>query len=324
MNPIPSSSGPCRALLGIALTVSPALAQVNPNITLRAPHLAALPGQTVTVPVMMDNALGLIQGWSFSCNIASPLVVSSEAAGTTTAALNGGLGPDFLVATSYPGQGFTVGCVISFFGQNPLPVGSDYELHTCTVVVPANAIPGTIYPIRFGTPAIGAPPVATVLVMGGQSFAPTIAAGSILVSLPASVTHVATSDCPVPPMGNLVSWNNPSLGSNWDLQVQGTPAGATHGLYVLGLALQPVPIYMGPFGSPCSLRVTSEYIAFGLTAGSSVQNFSLAIPYVPVFAGLDVYVQGMHDGAPVPPFSGFLGLPVAYYFTNTLRGRVGL
>jgi hypothetical protein len=322
MNVIPLLSFPLRALLCIAIAVGVAPAQGNPNLTLRMPDLVAMPGQTVTVPVLLDNNVGDIQGWSFSCNIAAPLQVTSEAAGTTTTALQFGSGPDFLAATIYPGQGFTVGCVISFFGFDTVPIGNNYELHTCTVVVPANATPGTVYTLGFDGPALGTPPVATVMVLGGLSYAPTMVAGSIVVGAPASVTSVVSSDCPVAPMGNLVSLTNPSFGTNWNLQVQGLPAGATNGFYILGLTQQPVS--MAPFGSPCTLQVAPDLLGFALALGASMQTYTLSIPNAPVLQGAEIYVQAMHDGAPVPPFSNFLGLPSAYYFTNTLKGEIGL
>ena len=84
--------------LGTAIAAGLAPAQINPNVVLRVPDLVASPGQTVTVPVMLDNGIGDIQGWSYSCNIASPLGIASETAGATTAALLGGAGPDFLAA----------------------------------------------------------------------------------------------------------------------------------------------------------------------------------------------------------------------------------
>ena len=307
--------------LGTAIAAGLAPAQINPNVVLRVPDLVASPGQTVTVPVMLDNGIGDIQGWSYSCNIASPLGIASETAGATTAALLGGAGPDFLAATIYNGQGYTVGCIISFFGLQVLPIGNGYELHTCQVTVPANAAPGTVYAIDFAAPALGNPPVATIAVMGGQSHVPTLIAGSITVGTPASVTPIASSDCPVPLMGDLVSLSNPGLGTTWSLQVQGIPSGATHGFYVYGLTLQPQS--MAAFGSPCTMQVASDLLAFQLTAGSDLQSHSLNIPNVPAIIGAEIYVQATHDAAPTPPFSNFLGLPFAYYFTNTLLGTIG-
>jgi hypothetical protein len=322
MNAITLLSSPFRALLCTAIAVGIAPAQGNPNLTLRLPDLVALPGQTVTVPVLFDNSLGDVQGWSFSCNITAPLQIATATAGTTTAALQSGAGPDFFSSQIYPGLGFAVGCVVSFFSLETVPIGSNYELNTCQVVVPANAVPGTVYTLGFDGPAIGTPPVATVIVLAGASFTPTMVAGSITVGASASVTPVASSDCPVAPMGNLASLNTPGFGVNWDLQVQGIPAGATHGFYIFGWTLQPVS--MAAFGSPCTLQVAPDLLGFALTSGSNLQSYTFVIPNVPALQGAEIFVQATHDGAPTPPFSSFLGLPSAYYFTNTLKGAIGL
>ncbi len=312
---------PIRPLLCLVLATAPAFAQ-NPNARLTLPDLTALPGQTVTVPVLLDSSLGPIQGWSFSCNITAPLVVASEAAGSTTAAFHGGAGPDFLVATIFSGQGYTVGCVISFLGLQTLPNGTGYELHTADVTVPTGAAPGTVYPLAFASPALGNPPVATVVVVGGQSIVPMTTAGSITVGTPATVTAFAASDCPTATLGSLVSLNPPALNTAWQLEVQGLPAAATHGFYALGLT--PVAQPMAAFGSPCTLRVSAELLGFALAGGGALQAYTLTIPNTPSLSGTSVYVQGLHDGAPVPPFSNFFALPNAYYFTNTVAGQLGL
>jgi len=299
------------------------VASVAQQSFLTAPHLTAQPGQTVTVPITLASLQGEVQGWSFTCNLSMPAgSIVGEAPGTTTQALNNGTGPSFLAASVYPGQGFTVGCVISFMGTQTLPVGGGYELHTLQVTVPSNAVPGTVYPITFDNVALGSPPVATVVVYGGFSYQPTLVAGSITVGDPASVTNLHASDCPGASLGSLVSPNTPALGTTWDLQIQGTPGTSTHGIYVFGLSQ--APLFMGGFGSPCTLQVSPDSLVVGLAFGGSVQPQGLAIPGSAGLLGTTVYVQGMHDMLPGGQFSNFLQLPISYYFTNTLAGHIGL
>ena len=305
----------------LALAASTAHAQTNGSVWLRAPDVVAQAGQTVTVSITLDNLLSDLQGWSFSCNVAAPLSITADAPGATTSAFNSGSGPSFYAATVYPGQGFTTGCVISFFGAETLGVGGGYELHTCDVKIPANATPGTVYPITFDGPALGTPPVATVVVLGGQSIQPTLVAGSITVGTAAAVTQVPGFGCQGPTQGSLTSNSTPQLGGSWTLQVVNTPATTTHAIYLLGTAqtLQS----MSPFGSPCTLQVAQDLSSFALAVGGAAQSFTLPIPNSPLLMGVDVYAQGVHDTQPVAPFSGFLGLPVAYYFTNALAGTLG-
>lgn len=312
-----------RRVLVLVICSVAAAAQQSPSLFLNAPNLTAQPGQTVTVPITLDNILGEVQGWSFTCNIPMPSgSIVNEMAGSTTLALNSGSGPSFLSASVYPGQGFTVGCVINFLGAETLPIGGGYNLHTCQVTVPANAAPGTVYPITFDSSALGTPPVATVIVHNGFSYAPTIVSGSITVGDPATVTSLHPSDCPGAVRGTLASPNTPVVGTQWDLQIQGTPAAASHGIYVFGLSQ--TPTYMAAFGSPCTLQVTPDVLALGLAFNGNVQPQTLPIPNSMPLLGTTVYVQGMHDIQPVAPFSTFLQLPIGYYFTNTLAGTIGL
>ena len=71
------------------------------------------------------------------------------------------------------------------------------------------------------------------------------------------------------------------------------------------------------------LRAEEAERAEALAVGGAAQSFTLPIPNSPLLMGVDVYAQGVHDTQPVAPFSGFLGLPVAYYFTNALAGTLG-
>jgi hypothetical protein len=174
-------SSPVRLLLALPLALlgGPVFAG-GPSGTLIAPNLTVPAGHTVTVPILLDNNLGNIQGWSFGLQAEAPLDVLSHALGSTTMALNGGAGPAFYGPSIKPGLGFTVGVVITFMGSEVLPLGSGYEIQTLEIQVPASALPGTVYPLTF-TETLGDPAVTNVLVVGGQSFSPELADGSITV-----------------------------------------------------------------------------------------------------------------------------------------------
>ena len=77
------------------------------------------------------------------------------------------------------------------------------------------------------------------------------------------------------------------------------------------------------FGSPCNLLVSNDVVLFKLAAGGSAQPCTLAIPNAAPLVGAQIFAQGVHDMPPVAPYTGFLGLPVAYYFTNAGVGTLG-
>lgn len=168
-------------LLGVLNTSSGALAQNVLSVT----DDSAL-GGFATVDILL-NARDDIQGWSFGlCN--SPEVeVESIFDGAATLALNGGAGPDFNQVNVFS-SGWTVGIVVSFFGVDSLPPGSDHELHRAeysarpvTFGDPCGGGgPGTLVSLDF-CETLGAPPVATVIVSSGASIVPDQVSGSISV-----------------------------------------------------------------------------------------------------------------------------------------------
>ncbi len=168
------------SLLLSAALFSTAARAADPDYVLSIPDVTAEAGSVVTLPVLFDNTGQDVQGWSLGVEALPPLVVQAAYDGSTTAAFNGGSGPDFGVTTVYPGEGWTAGIVISFFGAEVLPPGLGYELHLFEIVVPEDAQPGTVYPLQF-VDTIGNPPVALVVVVNGQSIDPTLDHGSITV-----------------------------------------------------------------------------------------------------------------------------------------------
>jgi hypothetical protein len=179
----PSSSlRPCsRAARALALVALSAVAAAqNPNYVLRASQTTAAPGQTVTVHLRFDNTGANVEGWSYGLAIPAALTFSNWRHGATTQALNGGTGPDFGALNDYPGQGVATGTVCSFFFNDFVYPGLDQELQAVDVTVPIGAVPGTVYPLTI-VETLGSPPIAVVVVVGGQSIDPTLVNGSILV-----------------------------------------------------------------------------------------------------------------------------------------------
>ncbi|MCP3914363.1 MAG: hypothetical protein GY711_02275 [bacterium] len=100
--------------LSTTLTLATAAAQTpDPNYVLEAGHVAGMPGDTVSVPVLFTNTGSNVDAWQFSLGVPSPLINDSGHEGATTAALNNDNGPDFNGTLPRPG-GFTVGVLISF------------------------------------------------------------------------------------------------------------------------------------------------------------------------------------------------------------------
>lgn len=170
-----------------ALCVSPILASLataagggTPDFVYIAPNLVAEPGQTVTVALVMDNNLGLVQGWSMDIEIPLPLSIDAEGHGQVVDDFRFGLGPQFDGCRILPGEGFTTGILIDFMGNDFLQVGTGHELHLIDVTVPANAAPGTVYPLAWSE-ILGDPPVENIVVLGGQSHVPHMIDGSITV-----------------------------------------------------------------------------------------------------------------------------------------------
>lgn len=166
----------------LVLGAGPALAGGS-GAALIAPDLTASPGATVTVPILLNNNLGDVQGWSFGLFAQAPLDVLSHSQGAACAAFNSGAGADFYEGSIKPGLGYTVGVVASFMGTDVLAIGADYEIQLLEIQVPAGAVPGTVYPLAF-TETLGSPPVANVVVVGGLSHEPDLVDGSITVGFP--------------------------------------------------------------------------------------------------------------------------------------------
>lgn len=142
--------------------------------------------ELVSLQVLFDT-IDVSQGWSFGvCNDASELEFIDATPGATTLTVNNGDEPDFLQLNPFPPDGITMGVVISFLGMATLPPGTGYEILDLNYMVPAgDPVPDMDYTtdVCF-CDTLGEPPVATVIVVGGQSIIPTQNCGELLVTPP--------------------------------------------------------------------------------------------------------------------------------------------
>ena len=122
-------------------------------------------------------------------------------------------------------------------------------------------------------------------------------------------------------IGELAPLTRPLIGANWDLEIQNTGA-SFFGFYLIGFT--PVTVDLTVFGSPCNLLVNQVELVTTFTTGlGTMLPYSLPLPNSPALVGAELFIQGAIEGAPQPPFSGFVGLPWAFSFTNAIRGVVG-
>jgi len=163
----------------------------NAQYSLSIDSATAAPGDTVTLAVTLDSSAGdNLQGWSYGvCHDSSSLTILASDAnsllGPLAATANGGSAPDFVQGTVEAG-GYALGVVISLLGANTLPPGSgvvssaDYT----------NDMPDGGSTTVSICDTLGTPPVASVVVVGGASLAPTTSDGTVTSVQPEVVAHI--------------------------------------------------------------------------------------------------------------------------------------
>lgn len=176
----------CVLALALTVVVSATVSAQDPNHSLSVSGGSAASGASIDLTVNYDNiSPDNIAGWSFGCgHDSTALTLDGVVDGSTTATVNGGTPPQFNQVNQFV-DGFTVGVVISFIGQNPLPPGTGYEFNVASYT--NNQAPLESTDVCF-TDLLGAPPVTTVVVVAGQSVVPVQACGT-----------VSTPDVPVDP-----------------------------------------------------------------------------------------------------------------------------
>lgn len=135
------------------------------------------PGDTATVRLLLEySGLYGLTGWSFGlCHDPDVANVVSVESGETTAALNGGSGPDFQQAT-FDGDGFGIGAVVSFVGSTSLPPGLDIDLYQVSYSLVGDVGDSTSFEL---CDTIGAPPLSVYFLSGDEYHVTTISSGSV-------------------------------------------------------------------------------------------------------------------------------------------------
>ncbi len=142
-------------------------------------------GEEVAGLIVLDfNADGKaegqeVQGWSYGVCIKDPgklEIVDATVDGTMTATVKDGDPADFDTVTVYPGQGVTHGVVIDFKAKVTLPAQNDWTDLAVTWKILMDQEGDTVC-VAPCDQALGEPPVANVMVIGGASIPASVFEG---------------------------------------------------------------------------------------------------------------------------------------------------
>ncbi|MCA8948387.1 MAG: hypothetical protein KDE27_02725 [Planctomycetes bacterium] len=110
----------------------------------------------------------------------------------------------------------------------------------------------------------------------------------------------------------LTASTRPVLGTSWDLDLAGLPAGSGFGFMLLGLADPATPLPSPPFPAGC-LQRSDGVVSLLLTVPVPTPTLSVSIPLASGFLGLPLHAQG--GGIALSPFT--------MSASNGLRGSIG-
>jgi len=125
-----------------------------------------------------DQNSGQVQGWSYGVCIrdaGTMEVVAATVKGTDSGTFHGGTGPGFNSVNIYPG-GVTHGVVIDLMATVTLPAQNGWTDLAVTWKILMDAEGQSTYVVPCDK-TLGVPPVANVMVMGGNSFPASESAG---------------------------------------------------------------------------------------------------------------------------------------------------
>ena len=151
-----------------------------------------------TLSMTLDNSGQDIAGWSFGvCNDPAVATVNAANSGADTETAKNGSPPDFNQISVFP-EGATQGVVLCFTGCAVVADVSGFEMLT----VEYNGVTEGNTSIEFCN-SLGAPPVATVVVVNGASLAPNQTSGVLeVVGVPdPEFTYVASNSSANYPSG---------------------------------------------------------------------------------------------------------------------------
>ncbi|MFN0060156.1 MAG: hypothetical protein ACKVX7_16985 [Planctomycetota bacterium] len=167
--------------LSVLMFAGLALAQPSPLHVLTNDSASAGIGAMVDIHARYTNTSpNPIAGWSFGVSHdVTDLNLINAAAGTTTMTVKAGAPADFVQINDGDQGivgGYTCGVVICFIGCSALVPGSNYDLMFGSYSTLAAGPTQVCF-----TDTLGSPPVATVIVVSGQSVTPTQNCGTVTV-----------------------------------------------------------------------------------------------------------------------------------------------
>ena len=196
----------CAVVLGVQATGA-----ADVQATLAVTGGEGFRGTVLASRVLLSTDTEL-QGWSFGIAW-DPAAVSlvDYGAGVMLDTVNNGNRADYLqvslIEPGAGGPGITQAVVISFMMSAVLPVGENYTVLDARFKLEAE--PEDRTPIEtevFFTDTLGSPPVATVIVVGGASYAPNTANGPFTINPPPEDCRVQDFVCDSDPDNVFLSW----------------------------------------------------------------------------------------------------------------------
>ncbi|MHC4936989.1 MAG: hypothetical protein ACYTGJ_12315 [Planctomycetota bacterium] len=161
------------SVLALLLSATVALAGGgDPAYLLSASDGSGATGDAIALDIAIDSSAGGdLQGWSFGlCSDPSALQVDSLTLGAASLIADDG---GFIQQTLFS-DGITLGVVVNLLGSTVIPPSASVD-----VAQAGYTILGTTDTAATFCNSLGTPPVATVVVVGGQSISPVLDAGLI-------------------------------------------------------------------------------------------------------------------------------------------------
>ena len=194
-------------VMGCVLAVSfSSVAMAGSDYILSASDAAGAAGDMISVDVNLDSSAGSdVQGWSFGlCSDSAALQVDGQTLGVDGAiAEMGGFANLALSA-----DGVTNGIVLDLFGVVSIAPSANIDCLTVDYTILGTADTTVDFCDTLGTP-----PVATVIVVAGQSITPLQVSGNIDIIDPNQLVASSATGLLGGTVDTTVSFNNVSLGA---------------------------------------------------------------------------------------------------------------
>jgi len=220
--PRPCSAALRALLLASAIVSGTGSATAGEEYTFRFGPSAGAVGGEANIAVLLDVGVGQVpvNAWSMGvCHDASVDIVSVADGGTTAS-----LTPDFQQKQLFPGQGWTVGVVLSFIGTETIPPGSGYALHVARYALLAEGTAAISFCNTLGSPVVET--LVTIADASSTTFPPSQIPGAIEIGLipPFTCSFGAASAAAGTPVDIAIAVDNPVPFDGFALGVR-QPAG---------------------------------------------------------------------------------------------------